>query len=98
ARERFGIVFSSGEVEARHRDGRTMMIETSAGPILGSDGSVVGRVAISTDISERKRAEHLLGESEERFRAIFERAGIGIAIGDLEPSIVMANQAMADFF
>ncbi|MGA2809921.1 MAG: sigma 54-interacting transcriptional regulator [Candidatus Acidiferrum sp.] len=40
-------------------------------------------VGAVTDFTERKRAELLLSDSELRFRAIFDKAGTGIALGEL---------------
>ena len=40
---------------------------------------ITGAVVTIVDITERKRAEEELGESEARFRASFEQAAVGIA-------------------
>ena len=47
-------------------------------PIVGASGNSIGIGLIATDITERKRSEEKLKESEERFRALFENAPISI--------------------
>ena len=42
-------------------------------------------------LRQRKRAEKVLRESEERFRAIFQQAGVGVAQVSLKEKIEMAN-------
>jgi PAS domain S-box-containing protein len=42
----------------------------------------------------REQTEQALRESEERFRAIFEGAAIGIAVSDLDGQIVQVNRAL----
>jgi PAS domain-containing protein len=36
-------------------------------------------MALSEDITERKRAEEILRNSEERWRSVFENSAIGVA-------------------
>ncbi len=45
-------------------------------------GNVIGWFASIVDISERKRAEEALSESEQRFREIFETAGVSVWLED----------------
>ncbi len=58
----------------------------AAGRLLGGFGTV-------QDITDTKRAEERLRMSEERFRGIFEHAGTGIAISDLEGRFQSCNRA-----
>lgn len=46
-----------------------------------------------SDITERRRADEALRASEQRFRAIFEHAGTGIAITDLAGHVLKCNPA-----
>ncbi len=62
-------------------DGSSFPVEIFAYP-MHRDGVVVGVVVSFDDITERKRGEALLSESEEKFRVIFEAALDGIALVD----------------
>ena len=65
------------------RDGTPVPVEYSSFPIL-EGGKVTGAVVTVVDITERKRAEEKLRESEQLFRSIFENAQIGISIFGIE--------------
>jgi len=57
-----------------HKDGRRMVLETSGVPIFSSDGTLLGYRGVDRDITERKQAETLLQESEERFRSLVQNS------------------------
>ena len=63
-------------------DGKTITLLTSKVPLRGSEGEVYGVLGTYADITERKRTEEALRESEERFRSLIENASDGITILD----------------
>ena len=63
----------------RRKDGSTFPVEVNF-KIARLDKEYV--VAVSRDITERKRAAALLKESERRFRAVYQGAPVGIAVVD----------------
>ena len=54
------------------RDGTERPIDDSGGPIRGQGGELVGAVLVFRDVSERRRTERALRESEARFRSLAE--------------------------
>ena len=62
-----------------------------AGSSLGGNGCV----EFCVDISARKKVEEALRESEERYRGVYQHAGTGIAITDMQGRILSCNPAYA---
>lgn len=68
-------------------------------PLRDAAGAVCGVCAIATDITERKRMEAALGESEDRFRQFAESVNLGFWILDARPGrLTYANPALGRLF
>ncbi len=63
-------------------DGSERETVTNVVPLLDENGKVRGVVGTSIDLTELKCAEKALRQSEVRFRTVFERSPIGIALVD----------------
>jgi PAS domain S-box-containing protein len=75
--------------------GGELYLEVNAALIRNGSGKPLGLVCIARDISERKRAEGALRESEEKFRLISEQSMMGIII--IQDSVIKyLNQAAGD--
>ncbi len=86
------------EVEHRIRgsDGAYRWFTTRGVPIRDTAGQIVKWFGTCTDITEHKRAEQALRESEKRFRGTFENAAVGIANVDFEGRWLSVNQRLCD--
>ena len=59
-------------------DGRAWFIRGY--PVRDANGNIIGAIETNLEITERKRVEEALRESEEKYRSLVERANDGIAI------------------
>jgi PAS domain S-box-containing protein len=81
------------------KDGRSIDVLTSLSPLRGPSGQVEGASLIFQDISQLRRAEIALSESEERLRAAFEQAAVGMALRSADPEHprwLRVNQKMCE--
>ncbi|MCI0480197.1 MAG: PAS domain S-box protein, partial [Candidatus Dadabacteria bacterium] len=70
----------------------------SSSNVIVEDGVVVGLTGLITDITERKRVEEALRESEEKFRDMFQTSRDFLSITDLEGKLIDVNEAGLAFF
>lgn len=87
-----------GELTNKTKDGRLLVVEGSANPILDDQENIVGFLAIQRDVTERKKAERVLRDSEENLRWFVENLEEPMAVLDLEEQFIFANPAMGDLF
>ncbi|MBI5604423.1 MAG: PocR ligand-binding domain-containing protein [Deltaproteobacteria bacterium] len=64
----------------------------------GRDGALAGLVGAVVDITERKRVERALEESEAKTRSILDNIGIGVALISPEMEILELNHQMREWF
>ncbi|WP_333318127.1 PAS domain S-box protein [Microcoleus sp. B4-C1] len=84
------------ENENRTFDGVPVWIEGDYICIYDSHGKIVGYFGVQRDISDRKKAEATLRDSEERFRATVEQAAVGITHPDATGRYLRVNQKFCE--
>lgn len=98
--ERFveGLTHPEGEHQlefrAIHKDGRAIWIYPSVSPVFHKDSLTAG-LAIVFDITQRKKLEHALKKSEERYRTILEEIQDNYFETDLAGNFTFVNDSMS---
>jgi PAS domain S-box-containing protein len=85
------------EARFRRADGEWRLIGTNAEPRLSPGGEYMGHIGLCADITERRKAEQALLESENRFRIMADSCPIGIWVTDPQGGTRFANQAYREF-
>ncbi|MDM7998690.1 MAG: PAS domain S-box protein [Dehalococcoidia bacterium] len=81
------------EMRLQHRDGSWRTMEATGSAVVRG-GEVTGIVVTLHDITERKQAEEALRASEERFRALIEKATDAIAVVDSNGRLLYESRSM----
>ena len=85
------------ETERIRKDGRRVAVELTISPIRDRDGKVVSASATARDITQRKKAEEALRDSERFARSTLDGLSAHIAILDEDGTILAVNQSWRAF-
>ncbi|MFW9878751.1 MAG: PAS domain S-box protein [Candidatus Thorarchaeota archaeon] len=97
-RQIFEEGFWKGEVIQPRKDGMLINILASISLIKDISGRPIGAVAINHDITERKKAEKKIKESEKKLKDLIEAVPIGISITSPKGKIEECNSSAFQIF
>ncbi|MDD3248634.1 MAG: PAS domain S-box protein [Methanosarcina sp.] len=84
------------ETSRLRKDGKVIDVSLNLFPVFDTSGKLTTISVIARDITESKKAEEKLRESEEKYRNIVETANEGICVMDAETIVTYANKKMTD--
>ncbi len=75
----------------RKKNGEEFFMSLTISPIRDSEGNIVAASTIGHDITEKKKAEHLLRESEEKYRTLIQNVQTAIVVHGPDTTILKSN-------
>lgn len=94
--EKKGIITGARryEVEQKCKDGSWVWVETSVMPFRNEKGTLIGYHGVTRDMTERKKQELILQESERKYRLIAENMGNIVSIIDFSFKTTYISQSV----
>lgn len=84
--------FKQMQLEVEHKDGHKIPVEVSI-ELVKKNGKIEGFVCMVRNITERKRVEVILKESEEKYKNLVENSKDSIVIIDMKGNVKYGNKA-----
>ena len=94
---RTGLPTKAFDWELIRKDGTKRILETSVSLMRDSKGQPIGFYGIGRDITERRKAERVLRESEEKYRTTLQSIEEGYYEVDLAGNLTFFNNALIRF-
>ncbi|MCX6164152.1 MAG: PAS domain S-box protein [Ignavibacteriae bacterium] len=95
---RLSSTSDSYEVRGLKKSGEMIWLNINGAPVKDKNEKVIGSVGIMIDITERKKIEETLKESEERYRILIETMNEGLILADNNDFIQFINTRGCDIF
>jgi PAS domain S-box-containing protein len=96
------LAYADGKIHTLERSSqsgaRLLCLEITASPLMDSTGVIIAGLEVVRDITERKKAEKNLKESEEKFRTLFEESKDVFYISTLQGKFLDINPAGVELF
>jgi PAS domain S-box-containing protein len=86
-----------GELVHKRKDGTRIFVESRWGMLRDARGNMVGIMEVNRDVSARRHMEHVIRESEERFRTMADAAPVMIWAFDPQKKFHYFNKSLLDF-
>ncbi|MCX6291167.1 MAG: PAS domain S-box protein, partial [Bacteroidetes bacterium] len=78
--------------------GKKRFMETHAVPLKNADGNIIALLAVTRDVTEKKKIEQELLLSEQQYRSFFEQASDAIFVTDFNGVIKDMNLSLCNMF
>ena len=89
-----GHTVTRRELQRQRKDGVLIDISLNAAPIYDAQGNPYAILAMATDITERKRLDRKLAQSEQKFRTAFEAAAVGMCLTAIDHRVLVVNPSL----
>ena len=86
------------ETKMYNKDEKLIDVDISLSVLKNDKGEVCGSIGVIKDITEQKKAEQRIKESEAKFRGLFDSSTDGMLVLDARGEILDANSTVKDFF
>ena len=88
----------SGELNMVTKSGLVFPAYEHADAVKDNQGNIIGMVGITRDITERKKIEYALNQSDERYRTLIENRGEGVCFLNDEDKFITVNSSAEKIF
>jgi PAS domain S-box-containing protein len=78
------------------KDGRVLVMDWTNTPLVQADGEVIGLMSMGVDITERKRQEEALHQTEEKYRSVLDSIKEAYYEVDLTGNFTFMNDSLCE--